>query len=436
MQIPDAKPKVGFLTATSLVVGNMIGSGIFLLPATLAFYGGISIFGWVISGIGAIFLALVFGRLSKLVPNSGGPYAYTREGFGDFAGFIVSWGYWISIICTNAAIAVTLVSYLSVFIPVIAASNLMSALIAVGTVWFLTWINSLGIKRGGNMQVITTVLKIIPLLAVSIAGIFYLNIDHFQPWNISSQSNIDAVGATVALTFFAFMGMESATIPSEDVKNASIVIPRATITGTMLVLLIYMLSYVALMGLIPPESLQKSTSPFADGAGLIWGDTGRYIIGLGAIISTFGALNGWILLQGQVPYAIARDRLFPHSLSKVNIHKAPVTGLVVSSIFITILIISNFTKGLVGMFTFMILLTTVVVVFPYLFCSLAEILILIKRKKSKTKFIKPLLVGIPSFLYLMWALTGVGKDEVYYGLLLIIAGIPFYALIKYKTKRE
>jgi len=436
MQIPDAKPKVGFLTATSLVVGNMIGSGIFLLPATLAFYGGISIFGWVISGIGAIFLALVFGRLSKLVPNSGGPYAYTREGFGDFAGFIVSWGYWISIICTNAAIAVTLVSYLSVFIPVIAASNLTSALIAVGTVWFLTWINSLGIKRGGNMQVITTVLKIIPLLAVSIAGIFYLNIDHFQPWNISSQSNIDAIGATVALTFFAFMGMESATIPSEDVKNASIVIPRATITGTMLVLLIYMLSYVALMGLIPPESLQKSTSPFADGAGLIWGDTGRYIIGLGAIISTFGALNGWILLQGQVPYAIARDRLFPHSLSKVNIHKAPVTGLVVSSIFITILIISNFTKGLVGMFTFMILLTTVVVVFPYLFCSLAEILILIKREKSKINFIKPLLVGIPSFLYLMWALTGVGKDEVYYGLLLIIAGIPFYALIKYKTKRE
>ena len=434
MQIPEVKPKVGFLTATSLVAGNMIGSGIFLLPAALAFYGGISIYGWLLSGIGAIFLALVFGRLSKLVPNSGGPYAYTREGFGDFAGFIVSWGYWISIICTNAAISITFVSYLSVFIPILAASNLMSALIAIGTVWLLTWINSLGVKSAGQMQVVTTILKIVPLLAVSIMGIFYLNIHHFHPWNISSQSNMGAVGATVALTFFAFMGMESATIPAEDVKDATKVIPRATITGTVLVLLIYILSYVALVGLIPPESLQQSNSPFADGAGLIWGNAGRYIIGLGAIISTFGALNGWILLQGQVPYAIARDKLFPPVLSKVNIRKAPVNGLVVSSIFITILVISNFTKGLVGMFTFMILLTTVVVIIPYLFCTLAEILILIKRQKDKISFIKPLLVGVPAFLYLMWALTGVGKEEVYYGFLLILSGIPFYAFIKYKTR--
>jgi APA family basic amino acid/polyamine antiporter len=198
----------------------------------------------------------------------------------------------------------------------------------------------------------------------------------------------------------------------------------------MLVLFIYMLSYVSLMGLIPPESLQVSNSPFADGAFELWGNSGKYIIGIGAIISTFGALNGWILLQGQVPYAIARDKLFPKVMGKVNRKGAPVSGLIISSIFITVLIASSFTKGLVGMFTFMILLTTVTVIFPYLFSSLAEILILIKMKGEKVKVAKPLLVGVPAFMYLMWVLTGVGKDEVYYGLLLILTGIPFYVWVK------
>src|SRR5688572_12737539 len=138
----NASQKIGLWSSTALVVGNMIGSGIFLLPATLAAYGGISLLGWIGSSIGAIALALVFSNLSKLFPNSpGGPYAYTRTGLGDFPAYMVAWGYWISIWTTNAAIAVTFVSYLTVFFPVLSSNSFLSILTGLSAVWFLTWIN-------------------------------------------------------------------------------------------------------------------------------------------------------------------------------------------------------------------------------------------------------------------------------------------------------
>jgi len=210
---------------SALVVGNMIGSGAFLLPASLAIFGGISIIGWLFTTTGAILLAMVFFRLSRLIPKAGGPYVYTRQGFGDFAGFIVAWGYWISIMAGNAAIAVAFAGYLSLFWPAIATSSILAALVALSAIWFLTWINAAGVRNAGLLQVATTFLKLIPLIVIGTLGYFYFDVGNFTPFNLSEKSTFSAITATAALTLWAFLGIESATVPADNVKDPDRTIP-------------------------------------------------------------------------------------------------------------------------------------------------------------------------------------------------------------------
>ena len=211
------KKALGFWSATSMVAGNMIGSGIFLLPAALATFGGISIIGWIFSAVGSIFLALVFAGLARQIRGSGGPYLYTQAGFGDAPGFLVAWGYWISIIATNAAIAIALVSYLSAFWPTIASQNILSTVVTLVFVWSLVIVNVRGVRLAGRVQLGTTILKILPLIAVGAFGLFSLDPSNFQPFNLSNQSNFSALTATASLTMWAFLGMESANIPAAEV---------------------------------------------------------------------------------------------------------------------------------------------------------------------------------------------------------------------------
>lgn len=230
MTQPEPGSKIGLWTATALVVGNMIASGIFLLPVSLASYGPISLVGWIGSSMGAIALALLFGNLSRLVPGAvGGPYAYTRQGMGEFAAFLVAWAYWLSIWCCNAAIVVTFVSYLTVFFPVLAVNAYLAVAVALATVWLLTWVNARGVRTAGTVQLLTTILKLIPLVIISVVGLFYIDIEYFTPVNRSGQSTGAAITATITLTLFAFLGLESATIPAGDIRDPERTIPRATL---------------------------------------------------------------------------------------------------------------------------------------------------------------------------------------------------------------
>jgi len=422
--------QIGLWTATSLVVGNMIASGLFMLPATLAIYGGISLVGWLISGAGALCLALVYSWLSKFHPlATGGPYAYTREGMGHFAAFLVAWGYWISVWCTNAAISVAFVSYLSAFFPALGSNPILAVGTGLSAIWFLTWINTKGIKEAGVVQVVTTILKLAPLLVITIGGLFYLNSDHFIPFNVSSQSNLSAITSTTTLTLFAFLGLECATIPSGNVKNADTTVSRATIVGTLLTTFIYIAGTVAVMGLIPPSVLHTSQAPFADAAASIWGEEARYLVAGGAVISTFGALNGWILIQGQMPMAAARDHLFPRIFAKENKNGTPALGIVISSLLISILMSMNFTRNLADTFTFMVLLTTLTVLVPYLF-SIVSFVMIASKRQALSGF--KLLIAVLAFLYSMWAIIGAGEETVYWGFVLLMAGLPFYAYIQIK----
>ena len=255
--------KIGFWSSTALVTGNMIGSGIFLLPATLAGYGGISLLGWVCSSLGALLLTLVYKYLSGLHPHTlGGPYAFTRMALGDFMGYLVAWGYWVSIWCTNAAISVAFVGYLSVFVPDVAQNSVWAIGSGLGVLWFFTWINSLALKHVAWVQRLTTILKLVPIFSIGFIGIWYIDFDHINLINQSGKTSFEALTATTTLTLFAFLGLESASITSARVKNAAQTVGRASLTGTAITVITYILCSIAIMGILPPRSLDELHSPF------------------------------------------------------------------------------------------------------------------------------------------------------------------------------
>ena len=410
----------------------MIGAGIFLLPASLAIYGGISIFGWLLTSLGALLLALMFSRLSQMVPRAGGPYIYTRQAFGDFTGFLMAWGYWISILSGNAAIAVALVGYLGVFWPAISANPVWAGLMALFNVWVLTWINARGVRNAGILQLLTTLLKLLPLIVIATLGLLYFRGSHFKPLNTSSESDFSAVTAAAALTLWAFMGLESATIPSDRVKDPKRTIPRATILGTLLSTFVYVLGTIAVMGIIHPTELAESTAPFADAASNIWGAWAGYAVAAGAVVSCFGTLNGWILLQGQVPLAMARDRLFPVTFGRLSSRGTPAAGLVISSLLVTLLIAINYSKTLVELFTFVILLSTLTALLPYVSSALAHFMLQRKTQQpmDKPTLIRSSIIALLALLYSLWAVYGVGLEAFFWGLVLILTGIPVYIWLR------
>ncbi len=428
-----SRKKLGFWTSSSLVVGNMIGSGIFLLPATLASYGSISIFGWLISALGAAALAFVFIELSKILPGtSGGPYVYSRSGLGDFAGFLVAWGYWISVWCANAAITIGLIGYLGVFFPVLKTSNLLSVVVGLCIVWSVVWINTRGIRTAGIFSLITSIIKITPLIAIGIFGLFFLEVDNFLAFNISGVSNFQALTATAALTFFAYMGIECATIPAGDIENPKKTIPRSTYFGLGITAFVYIIGTISLLGVIPPEDLQHSQAPFSDAAAILWGPWAENLVAFAAIISTLGALNGWILVQGQIPAAIARDKLFPTIFAKENKKGVPVISLLLSSVLLSILMSMNYSRGLVKAFEFILLLSSMTSLIAYLFTSVSYIIVTAREEGIKKGFSWKAIVATLSFLFSIWAIAGSGMEIVYWGFLLLMAGLPLFVWMQLK----
>jgi APA family basic amino acid/polyamine antiporter len=421
---------LGFWAAASIVTGNMVGSGVFLLPASLAPYGGLSLIGWIVSAAGAIALALVFARLARQFPATGGLYAYTRRAFGDVPGFLVAWGYWLSIVGTLAALAVACVGYLDPFVPSIVRTPAAAAALAVGLVWLMIGCNVAGVAVAGNVQIVTTVLKLLPLVVVAVGGMLF-----FQPSVFTlPETTATPMGAqlisVVTLTLWAFLGLECATIPAGSVRNPARTIPLATVAGTVLAAAVYIVSTVGVMSLVGPEALAASTAPFADGARRLFGDSGAAIVALGAAISCLGALNGWTLMAAQLPMAAAADGLFPPLFGRLSSRGTPAVGLIVAGVLASILVGLNYSRDLVALFTFIILLCTLGTLVPYVFCSLAVWLLPRERFTPMAAA-----VSIFAFVYAMFAIGGAGMETVFYGFLLLLAGLPVYVWVTTLKRR-
>jgi APA family basic amino acid/polyamine antiporter len=430
--------KLGLWTSTSLVVGNMIGSGVFLMPAAMAAFGGIGLVGWLFSAVGSFFLAKVFANLSRLVPNAtGGPYVYTRAGFGDFAGFLVAWGYWLANCGANAAIIISFISAMSVFFPVLATSAPAAILTGLASIWIITAINSLGVGLSGRFQLITTILKLLPLVLISVGGLFFLKTQNFQPFNLSGKPVFSVITLTATMTMFAFIGIESATIPAGSTEHSEKTVSRATMLGMLISAVVYLLGSISIMGIIPAGQLQQSATPYADAAAIIYGPAARYLTSAGVAIASFGALNGWTLIQGQVPYAVAKDKLFPGIFGRLNKKRVPAIGMTISSGVSSLLLLMNYTKGLVEQFKFLLLLATLSILIPYLLSTAAYIILGTKKNALyKASHASVIVLGLLAFMYSLWEIYGSGEQTVFYGFLFLMAGIPFYIWLSYKKHKE
>lgn len=431
------KGKLGIWMLTTLVAGNMIGSGIFLLPSSLAKIGSISLLSWCFTALGAFMLALVFSKMSTLVPKTGGPYAYAYAGFGDFIGFQTAFNYWVTVWVGNAAIAIAAAGYLAVFWPVL-AHPMPACIFSIVVVWILTLVNIGGVHAAGLVQVVTTIFKLIPILLVAVLGWWYFHPGYLtQAFNVSHHTNFYAISNAATLTLWAFIGLESATIPAGNVDNPEKIIPVATLLGTLIASVVYIASSAAIMGMIPPDVLAQSTSPFAAAAAVIFGKWGEWIIAIGAAIACLGCLNGWILLQGQVPMAAADDQLFPRIFAKRNKDGTPVWALVLTSILVTGLLFFTISPNLNAQFQFIILIASLAALIPYLYTAIAEIIVLKQQGKASGKrAVINIIIAILAATYSFWATFGSGMKIVFYGMMLVFFSIPLYAIVYWQRNKK
>jgi len=423
----------------ALVVGNMIGSGIFLLPASLAPYGLNSIFGWIFTATGGVLLAIVFAQLSRVYPQAGGPYVYPRVAFGECCGFVMAWGYWMSVWVGNAAIAIGTVAYLSELVPAIKATQGAPQLTAVALVWILTFLNWRGVKHAGVFQLVTTVLKVMPLVAVIVLAIVLIAAGDQSVIKVEPQPfSISAMTAAATLTLWGLLGLESATVPADNVIDPKRNIPLATLWGTVVTALIYVVACSVVILLIPGSQLAGSNAPFADAVRVFWGDSAASLLALFAFISGFGALNGWILIQGEMPRVLAKEKVFPDLFAQESRYRTPGYSLFITSALVTIVMLMNYSGSMVRVFTLIILISTSAYLVMYLFCSLAAFKLALRGDMGMQgrKLLWLLAVAMLGALYSAWTLWGAGKEAFWWGMGLFALGLPFYFLMKWWQRRR
>ena len=431
MQAPgerDERP-MGLWMALALVMGSMIGSGVFLLPASLAPLGWNSVFGWAITVAGALCVATVFAHLCRALPKAGGPYAYTRAAFGDGAGFAIAWAYWISMWVGNAAIATGAVSYLSQLFPAVGQPGI-SAAVTIAIVWLFTLINIGGTKLAGQVQVVWTIIKLLPLVAVIGLAAYVLAtkggsvITPFAPESIS----LSAISTATILTLWAMLGLETATVPADKVENPERNISRATLIGTGGAGLIYILVCSAVVLMLPAALTAASPAPFSLFVETYGGtQTGLAIAAFGAI-SALGALNGWVMVQGELPAAMARDGLFPAFLGRASANGTPRNAHLFTTSLLTVVILMNSSRSMAAMFEFLIILTTAIVLVMYLGCVAAAVMLIRKGQMQASAGFGVILAL--AALYSLWTIYGAGWEALGWGLALLLAGLPVFALMR------
>ena len=418
---------LGIWSATALVVGNMIGSGVFLLPAALAPFGAASLLGWGLSTVGALLLALAFADLGRRYPVSGGPYTFSRIAFGDFVGFMMAWCYWISTWCAVAAIAVAFTGSMTSLLPEWLGTPERAAACSLGVLWLCTACNLAGVRSAGIAQLVTTILKLLPLIAIIALGARAMNFTAFRPFNPSPNGLLDVTTMSAALALWALLGFESATIPAEHVADAERTVPRATLIGIVIAATVTVAACTVVFGLVPIEQLKDSPAPFADAAQVLWGNAGGVLMAAAMAVSCLGALNGWILIQGQIPYAAARDGLFPKPFAATDERGTPRAGLVIGSALASLLVCTNYNGSLVSVFTSAALLATAACLLPYLLTA-AAFWKLDGVIAQRAWWRRP--VAALGFVYSIWALIGTGTAVLSWGAGLLLAGLPVYAWMR------
>jgi APA family basic amino acid/polyamine antiporter len=420
MSTRQTQDKIGLWPLTSLVTGNLVGSGAYLLPATLAIYGTVSIFGWIAASLGAILLSLVFASLSSDQTKTGGPYLYAREAFGDTVGYYVCWGYWVLTWISNPALAIGAVGYISALAGGLSPMTHfgLEVFIVVG----LTMFNLTGLKITGRTELVITALKVIPLLALPLIGLYYIDFSTIiQHVNVSDKSFGMALNSATLAAMWAFVGLETGTIPAGQVYNASRTVPRATVLGTVIAGLVYILGAIVVMGVVSPQDLLASKAPYADAAERIFGGTWGAPVTFAAIISCLGTLNGFLIIVGRIPYGAAQDGLFPKFFTRTTSHGTPYWGVLISSLCSIPLLLLSLQSTLMEQFNFVIELATLLILVVYTVSILSYFKLMIRDGKVT---VLKVALGIGALSFAGWALWAASLKMVALSMVIFILGIP------------
>jgi basic amino acid/polyamine antiporter, APA family len=419
----------GLPVAVALIMGSIIGVGIFNLPTSLATIGPITLVSMGLTTVGAIALALMFAALSRRLPADGGPYAYSRAAFGNVVGFFNAWSYWITAWAGNAGIAVGWVLYVEVFINK-GQNKLITILLVLVGLWLPAVINLSGVKNMGSVQMVTTILKFAALLFVSIVGLFYINTANYTPWNVSGQGAIGAIGAGMAIALFSYLGVEVASVAAGKVRDPDRNVPKSTVLGTLACAVVYLLSLIAVFGIVPNGELQKSTAPFSTAVNSMFGGTwAGYVMAVVVIISGFGALNGWTMICAEMPLAAAKDGLFPERFNRVSARGVPAFGIIASTVLASIAMAINYIgSGGAQVFTTLVLMTGITSAIPYAFSALAQIKwrIVDRRAMHGQRFARDVSVAVVALVFsilFIWYSRNTGASGFQYWAPFVLAGV-------------
>ena len=434
-EVTDKPKGLTLWPATALVTGTIIGAGIFTQPSWLAQYGPISLLGFAITAFGSLMLALVFSSLARRTPDVGGPYAFSRQGFGDFVGFQSAWTYWIGAWVGVGAIASSMVVYLGVLIPAVVENRLLSIAVAVGVIAVLTFLNTRGVVTGGLVSLILTILKIVPLLLIGTLGFLAFDTSNLGPFNASTLPPLEVITAVMAYTLFSFIGVEAATIPAGDVHEPDKTIPRATVIGTTAAAAVYLLSTTAVFGAVEQSELASSNAAFSVAASNMFGSWAGDAVAAVAVVSCLGAMNGLLLLSGQIPMAAEFDGLAPKVFGKLNIKHAPSTGLIISGTLAAGILALSFSGGGLGdAVAQLVLVSAVATMVSYAFSAGAEIkwLALDRGKIPVAHFARKMTIAVLALVFTIFAFYGGGVQEIYWLWMLIVLGVPLYIYILWR----
>ena len=431
---------LGLTSATGLVAGSIVGTGVFAMPAVLAGAGTSSLLVLGVIALGAMLLAVMFGQLTKRIPNSdGGLYAYARYEFGDFAGYLTGWCYWIQAWAGNAAIVSAWVFYVDALFG-IHPSGMGNWGIALTGLWIPAAVNLAGVKQMAWFQNLTVVLKFLPLLFVGVVGWFFVSRGNFGAFNASGGSLYSAIGIAAGVALFSFIGVEVAAITAKRVKNPRKNVGRASLIGTGASAILYLAVSAAIMGLVPHHALISSTAPFVAAFGTIFSHgvwAGKLVAGL-AVASGIGALNGWTLVTTEVARAAADDGLFPAPFAWVDHKDTAWFGVVMAALLPSLLMLWTYTtKTGLTVFTDLVDLTVVTVAIPYLFSACAQLTYLVsgRRQVQGWRLTRDLSIAGAGVLFSMWVTFAAGYQSVYQALIVVLAGVVLYAFLKARRER-
>lgn len=437
MKEKQMKKEISLFMATMLVCGNMIGSGVFMLPTTLAEVSGpfATIIAWILTTIGSILIAISFANLGSKYPTTGGAYQYTKEAFGEFTGFLSAWLYWNGSWIGNAAIIVAIASYSSAVIPAL-NNPILSIIYTSAILWIFTFVNIVGVKKAGRIQSFVTMFKIVFFAIFIIVAFVYFDSSNFLPL-MPEGKGIETIPLAATSTLWAFVGLESATVTAGEIKNPEKNIRKSTIYGLLISSVIYILISIASMGAMSNDELALSSAPLTDILAKVLGTGIGKLLAIAVVICILGTIIGWLLSTARVSYAAGKDGVFPKTFGKLHPkYETPVNSLIIGAVLVNLLLIINYQKSMISTFTFITILATLSFLPVYLLTAAAEMMLSFKDEKEVTIsfFIKKSIIPLLAFSYTLWTIYGSGAEIVMWGFILMLLGIPFYIYNHHKNK--